>query len=152
MIILGFTAALILTCSCFLMHFVALRSLAKLVYRNEHRLHRPLLIVLLSLFALHLAEVTIYAFGISLLEAAKVGSLTGQIRGSEASWIVDHFYFSIANYTTLGIGDIEPQGALRIVAGIEALNGLILIAWSASFTYLVMEKLWGKGGPAAQED
>ncbi len=31
---------------------------------------------------------------------------------------------------------------MRIVAGIEALTGLLLIAWSASFTYLTMERLW----------
>ena len=27
--------------------------------------------------------------------------------------------------------------------GVEALNGLVLIGWSASFTYLTMEDLWG---------
>lgn len=150
MVFLGFLAALLLTFTCFLMHFVALRSLAKLVYRNEHRLHRPLLIVLLSLFCVHLAEVTLYAIAITGLEAMGLGALTGQI-GSDAGWLVNHFYFSIANYTTLGIGDIAPQGALRIIAGVEALNGLILITWSASFTYLVMEKLWGQGGPHSPE-
>ena len=58
-----------------------------------------------------------------------------------------HFYFSIASYTTLGIGDILPHGNIRIVAGLEALNGLVLVAWSASFTYLIMERLWGRQGP-----
>ena len=29
-----------------------------------------------------------------------------------------------------------------LVAGIEALTGLLLIAWSASFTYLTMERIW----------
>jgi hypothetical protein len=36
--------------------------------------------------------------------------------------------------------DLFPHGPLRIVAGIETLNGFILIGWSASFTYLSMEK------------
>jgi hypothetical protein len=31
---------------------------------------------------------------------------------------------------------------MRIVAGIESLNGLVLIGWSASFTYLTMERFW----------
>ena len=31
---------------------------------------------------------------------------------------------------------------LRILVGTESLNGLILITWSASFTYLSMEKFW----------
>jgi hypothetical protein len=31
---------------------------------------------------------------------------------------------------------------LRIIAGVESLNGLVLIGWSASFTYLSMEQFW----------
>jgi hypothetical protein len=60
-------------------------------------------------------------------------------------WFEDHFHFSIASYTTLGIGDIIAEGPIRIIAGIEALNGLVLVAWSASFTYIAMERLWQSG-------
>ena len=46
-----------------------------------------------------------------------------------------------------------------MIAGVEALNGLLLIGWSASFTYLAMERYWplhgkdsGAGvGPATGE-
>ena len=31
-------------------------------------------------------------------------------------------------------------------AGVEALNGLLLIGWSASFTYLAMERYWPMHG------
>ena len=55
---------------------------------------------------------------------------------------LDYFYLSITTFTTLGIGDVHPRGALRIIAGIQSLNGLVLIGWSASFTYLSMEKFW----------
>ena len=54
----------------------------------------------------------------------------------------DAFYFSITSYTTLGIGDLYPTGALRIISGIEALNGLVMAGWTASLTYLYMEKFW----------
>jgi len=33
------------------------------------------------------------------------------------------------------------------MAGIETLTGLVMIAWSASFTYLAMEKFWGLHRP-----
>jgi hypothetical protein len=37
---------------------------------------------------------------------------------------------------------------MRLVSGVEALNGLLLIGWSASFTYLAMERYWPlHGGP-----
>ena len=33
------------------------------------------------------------------------------------------------------------------MAGIETITGLMMIAWSASFAYLAMEKFWGLHGP-----
>ena len=37
-------------------------------------------------------------------------------------------YFSIVTWTTLGYGDIQPTGALRFVAAIEALTGYLYMA------------------------
>ncbi|MAO57566.1 MAG: hypothetical protein CMM61_17995 [Rhodospirillaceae bacterium] len=99
---------------------------------------RILIIWLLTLFA-HVVEVALYAaayaFGERTLE---IGSLDGlQIVGP-----LDYFYFSIVAYTSLGMGDIVPSDHLRFITGIETLNGLLLIAWSASFIYIAMAKLW----------
>jgi len=55
-------------------------------------------------------------------------------------------YFSAETYTSLGFGDITPVGPIRLLAGIEALNGLLLIGWSASFTYIAMERFWDADG------
>lgn len=58
-------------------------------------------------------------------------------------------YYSAATYTSLGYGDIVPQGRLRILSAAEALNGLVLIGWSASFGYILMKEFWelhGKSG------
>ena len=43
---------------------------------------------------------------------------------------------------------------MRLVAGVESLNGLVLIGWSASFTYLTMEEFWGRkrGAPSAKSE
>ena len=46
------------------------------------------------------------------------------------------------NYTTLGYGDITPHGLVRFTAGLEALTGLLLIAWTASFMYYEIRKYW----------
>jgi hypothetical protein len=51
-------------------------------------------------------------------------------------------YFSAETYTSLGYGDVVPHGDLRLLAGMEALNGLLLIGWTASYTYISMERLW----------
>lgn len=131
---------------CFLIHLWVLERLGRWVYRRKDELRHPLPIILTTIFLAHLVEVVLYALGLSLLDWAGEGELTGAIVGG-SGWFADHFYFSIASYTTLGIGDILPHGNIRIVAGLEALNGLVLVAWSASFTYLIMERLWGRRGP-----
>ena len=43
---------------------------------------------------------------------------------------------------TLGLGDLSPVGTVRLLAGMESLTGLLLITWSASFTYLEMSRVW----------
>lgn len=144
-VLVTIAAAAGLVATCFFLHLTVMQYLARLIYNREAEYKHPMLIVIFSLFAAHLAEVMIYAAGLALLEAAGAGSLGGAIVGGR-DWYIDHFYFSIASYTTLGIGDILPTGGIRIVAGVEALNGLVLVAWSASFTYLVMERLWGRKG------
>lgn len=41
---------------------------------------------------------------------------------------VDTLHFSLVNYTSLGLGDIYPTGHLRFLAGVEPLNGFLLIS------------------------
>jgi hypothetical protein len=35
-----------------------------------------------------------------------------------------------------------PQGAIRIMVGPQALLGFVLITWSASFTFIEMQRYW----------
>ncbi|WP_198021868.1 potassium channel family protein [Algiphilus aromaticivorans] len=69
---------------------------------------------------------------------------TGAIVGYDALTLLDCIYFSASTYTTVGWGDLNAIGATRFLAGTEALVGFMLITWSASFTYLVMDRTWGK--------
>ncbi len=123
---------------CLNLHFRILRMGASAISEFEADFRRPMLVILTLIFTAHLIEVVLFAIAYWLIDLSGTGSLVG-ISAPDAS---DYFYFSIVSYTTLGIGDIAPQGAMRLVAGIEALTGLLLIAWSASFTYLMMERLW----------
>jgi len=45
-------------------------------------------------------------------------------------------------FTTLGFGDVIPYGAIRFMTGMEALTGLVLITWSASFAFIEMQRHW----------
>jgi hypothetical protein len=40
------------------------------------------------------------------------------------------FYFSLTTYTTLGYGDVLLPRASRIIGGVEALTGMLMVGWS----------------------
>lgn len=131
----------VLVLATIFLHFAALKALAERINDTNRPLTRPLISVLLVLFATHLTEVMMFAAGFQVLDWVGAGFVSPT--GSQTHLdFFDLFYFSISSYTTLGVGDIVPHGGVRLLAGIEALNGLLLIAWSASFTYLMMERLW----------
>ena len=54
-------------------------------------------------------------------------------------------YFSLVTFTTLGYGDITISSQHRILAGYEAINGILLIGWSTAFTFSVVQFIWKKG-------
>lgn len=128
-----------------LMHYEMLRAASRLMpylttpSRNRVMPRNRILVVIAVAFSAHLCEITLYAFVyLGMEHGLGLGGIAGTLDGS----LLDYFYFSISTFSTLGVGDVYPQGPLRIVAGVESLNGLVLIGWSASFTYLSMEKLW----------
>lgn len=56
---------------------------------------------------------------------------------------LDYLYFSTETYTSLGFGDVRMlTDDLRLLAGIEAMIGLVLIAWTATFNYFMFEHYW----------
>lgn len=94
---------------------------------------------ILALIGLHIVEIWLFGLGYHLL---LLWPETGHITGSISTDIFDHVYFAATVFTTVGFGDLSPQGPIRFMAGTEALTGFVLIGWSASFTYLEMEQLW----------
>ena len=90
------------------------------------------------------SEIWTFALAFYLLLQVGGSALVGNFDGS----LLDCIYFSFSNYTSLGYGDIEPFGHIRFLAVLEALIGLIMIGWTASFMYIEMQKFWmsGKNG------
>ena len=86
-----------------------------------------------------MVEIVLYAVGYLGLEKV---ALVGELGGTLGPTLMGYLYYSIVSFTSLGLGDIVPAGHLRVVSGIEALNGLVLIGWSTSFTFLAMRRYW----------
>src|SRR6476661_3689168 len=121
-----------------LVHYEMLRLMSVYVPALPVAVRLKVLVVVLGCFVAHTIEVWLYAVAYLLIDRAGIGSLQGQVDESFA----DFLYFSATSYSTLGFGDVYPIGALRLISGIEGINGLFLIAWSTSFTYFVMDRLW----------
>lgn len=96
-----------------------------------------IIVVVLAAFVGHTLAVWTYALAYWLTADA-----LGGFGGLPVDDFMDYLYFSAITYTSLGFGDHYPLSHLRLIAGVEALNGLLLIGWSASFTYLAMERYW----------
>ena len=93
--------------------------------------------VVLALGA-HVAEVLRFALGWLVLIRAGAVELT-----IPSPTILDIVYFSGSVYTSLGFGDVVPlRGGLVVL---EVVTGLVLIAWTASFTLFQMRERWGDG-------
>lgn len=138
MIIAAIIAVLLVILSTFT-HYEVLRLLSAYVPRIQIRPRARLLAVLFGTFSGHLLGISFYALAYFYLRD-HFG--LGNFGGTFADSFYTYLYFSAESYTTIGLGDIYPLGPLRLITGIEALNGLLLIGWSASFTYLAMQKFW----------
>lgn len=113
---------------------LASRGLARLGGRQRVKV----LYGIASVLALHVVE--IWIFGLitwALLRWPEFGSLR-----PAAQHLFDVIYFSAVTFTTVGYGDLAPVGPIRFLSGTEALTGFVLLTWSASFTYLEMERFW----------
>ena len=140
-------ACLALVVSTTLLHYEALRLLTTILPLLHMVPRARLIVVLLATFAAHALEIVLYAgASYALVRFTSAGTLGP---GGHPAWTTV-LYFSAETYTSLGYGDILPQGALRALSGVEALNGLLLIGWTASFTYMAMQQLWGGAADAAR--
>ena len=94
--------------------------------------------VVMSLIA-HVLEIAIFAVACGISTVSEFSYLEGSFSGS----IADYLYFSFAAFTTVGFGDVVPLEPLRLLAGMEALTGFVLITWTASYLYIEMSRTWG---------
>ncbi len=86
-----------------------------------------------TLFFSHLLQVFLFAF-LCCVFIKFFGSELIFLDGSNYS-LINLTYFSANVYTALGMGDIVPSGMLKIIATVESIFGLMMIAFSASAVF-----------------
>ena len=125
-----------------LLHYEGLSMISGwLAKRRDFISRRKVLYGIFSVLALHVIEIWMFGITIWLL---LMYPETGHVTGAEPLQLLDGVYLAAITYTTVGYGDVAPLGPIRFIAGTVALTGFVMITWSASFTYLEMERLWRK--------
>ena len=119
-------------------HYEVLGHLSQRVAEHLRPRFRSVVMILGGLIA-HIGEIWVFAFAYYLLCETLGGSEQpyGRIEGAQ-NGLLDYVYFSATTFTTLGFGDLVPQGHVRFLTAMESLCGLCLVAWTATFTYLEM--------------
>ena len=130
---------------CCLISYEIMRATWKVLPKLELIPHFRVLVIIAPIFLTHIIDIWIYAITYFTVENfTAVGAVQGVAHtvGLTKESFLDCLYFSASTYTSLGFGDLIPTHHMRMLAAAEVLNGLVLIAWTASFTYLAMEKFW----------
>ena len=131
---IAYLIAILVSAICVAIHYGTLRFLSA---RPMHHRRHGVPVTVAGLIMVHFVEIGLFAG----VYAGLSGTAFGLVQGAET--FLDHVYFSGSAYTTLGIGDLVPHGAIRAVTAAEAIAGLVFIAWSASFAFIQMQRAWG---------
>jgi len=86
------------------------------------------------LIFIHLVQAAIWALVFMLLPGV-----------TEFETFEKSMYFSLVTFTTLGYGEITIASGNRILAGLEAINGITLIGWSTAFMFAIFQELIREG-------
>jgi len=85
----------------------------------------------LVVFVLHALEIVVWAGAYQLL-----------LPVNELASFEEAVYFSFVTFTTLGYGDITLSEGWRLLSGIEALNGILLVGWTTAMIFSVVQNIW----------
>ena len=85
----------------------------------------------LVLVALHVLEIVLWAVAYRTM-----------VPDDELATFEQAVYFSFVTFTTLGYGDITLGESWRLLSGIEALNGILLVGWTTAMIFAVVQRIW----------
>ncbi|MGY4876455.1 ion channel [Vreelandella aquamarina] len=123
------------------LHYEALMIISRFIEQSKRPHRQRILGMAFGVLMIHVVEIWVFAVtGWLLSERIGIGSLEGY----EYFEFLDYVFFSAVSYTTVGYGDIYALGPVRFLYGTLSLTGFVLITWSASFTFIEMQKHWMK--------
>ena len=92
---------------------------------------RILSTTVLALIGLHAIQIAMWAVAyVALVELNEITTFESAL------------YFSFVTFTTLGYGDITLSEPWRVMSGIQALNGILLVGWTTALLFAVVQRSW----------
>ncbi len=129
----------VIVIACVVLHYEALTWLGRSLKRSSGVPRQRILLLIFAILAMHVVEIWIFGGGYFWMIADPD---RGSLVAAYPIKLLDCIYFSAVCFTTLGLGDIVPVGAIRFMSGTQAVCGFVLIAWSGSFTFVEMQQFW----------
>lgn len=129
-------AAFVMVVATVIMHLVGLMGLIRLTQLHIKHFRTPWLAldrllvplgIATGLFALHGAEVWLYAAAYQVLHAT---------RGWEKA-----LYLSAGAYSTAGWPGVQTPEGWRLLPALESLNGMLLLGWSTAFLFQTLHRI-----------
>ncbi len=96
------------------------------------RILKLLIFSFLVLTVLHIIHCLVWAIAIYFIPSI----------GLDFQNLHEIFYYSLVTFTTLGYGDMTISTDWRILSGIEAINGIMLIGWSTALMYSLIQNIY----------
>jgi hypothetical protein len=114
---------------------LALRPILRHGMSGKVEAHLPRLLrlggIVLIMCFISVVEVSAWALTYVLLNA---------VEGFETA-----LYFSMVTFTTLGYGDVVIHGSPRLLASLEAVNGIVMFGWSTAIVITAVQHVFPRG-------
>ncbi|MEZ5583421.1 MAG: potassium channel family protein [Candidatus Competibacteraceae bacterium] len=105
-------------------------------YFKPHKTLPALIWTAVVLMLLHLTEVGLWALTYRLLPEIQLDTF------EKAA------YFSLVTFTTVGYGDVTlSETKWRLLSGMEALDGILLVGWSTALLFMIVQRSWKVSDP-----
>jgi len=111
--------------------FLASRYLTEDGSWGNRRATVAIISTVIVLISLHAIQITVWAAAYRAL-----------VPEGELATFEEALYFSFVTFSTLGYGDVTLSEGWRLLSGIQALNGIMLVGWTTALLFAVVQRTW----------
>lgn len=128
----------IIVLSTILVNYEVLNLVWRFLPKIEQSPRSAIIYIMIAIMAGHTFAVWIYGLGYLLTSHIFYKEI---LLEEGFSSFIEYMFASAQIYSSFG-NDLFKQTGMRFLASIEVLNGIVMIAWTFSLTYAVVDKTW----------